>query len=54
MAVVESLHCVLQAERDEQAYRDGEDVQQEVAHTIDAVVRRMDIQHRFVSGKDCA
>ena len=51
--VVSPLHGSLQAQRNQQAYRDGEQVQQKVADAVNRLVRRMNIKHGSrVAGRD--
>ena len=45
MVMVPALGARLQTQRDQQADGDGEQVQQEVAHTVDFLFRRMDLDH---------
>ncbi len=45
VTVVEGLRGVFKAEGDEQADRDGEEVDEEVAWAADAVFRRVDVEH---------
>jgi len=52
LALVTMMQClcrVLQAERDQQPDRDGEQVQEELARPVNRVLRCMDIQHRCLS-----
>ena len=45
MTMMHRLGRVLQPERDEQTYRDGEQVHKELTRTADRVFRCMDVEH---------
>jgi hypothetical protein len=45
MVVVDMLHQTLQRQRDQQPDRDDEEVEKEIANSMDLLVRRMNVKH---------
>jgi hypothetical protein len=45
MAMMPPLHAALEAERNQQADGDGEDVKEKVFHAVNFLMRRMDVEH---------
>jgi hypothetical protein len=51
MMVMHSLHRRLEPKRNQQARRDGQQMNGEIANSLNSMLRRVDIQHRFTPVK---